>query len=137
MNSFAILVSSLSSTANSSDHSLLTWGFHLKDDAQSHKTDKHDTRNTKTVKECYKRNIPNDFLNSKVAILESVISKLNDNVECQATIDNIYSDLGLVIKSEMKDSLDFKVINIKWGSNNKRKRVKKSWWSYNLTVLWK
>ena len=44
--------------------------------------------------------------------------------ECQATIDNIYSDLELVIKSEMKDSLDFKVINIKWGLNSKRKRVK-------------
>ena len=34
----------------------------------------------------------NDFLNSKVDILESVINKLNDNVECQATIDNIYLD---------------------------------------------
>ena len=130
------LVKSISSTSSGSDHSLLTWEFRLKDDAQSHKTDKRDTRYTKTVKECYKRNIPNDFLNSKVDILESVINKLNDNVECQATIDNIYSDLELVIKSEMKDKLDFKVINIKWGSNNKRRRITKPWWSDNLTDLW-
>ena len=52
------------------------------------------------------------------------------------SIDNIYSDLELVIKSEMKDKLDFKVINIKWGSNNKRRRITKPWWSDNLTDLW-
>ena len=42
------LVNSISSTSNGSDHSLLTWEFHLKDDAQSHKTDKHDTRTCNT-----------------------------------------------------------------------------------------
>ena len=65
-----------------------------------------------------------------------MINKLNHNVDCQATIDNIYSDLELVLKSEMMEKLDFKVTTIKWGMNNKQRREKTPWWSDNLTVLW-
>ena len=99
-----------------------------------HKRDQQAT--IKTVKECYKRAVPNDFLSSKTELLESVINKLNHNVDCQATIDTIYSDLELVLKSEMMEKLDFKVTTIKRGMNNKRRRVKKPWWSDNLTLLW-
>ena len=74
----------------------------------------------KNIKECYKRSVPDDFLSSKIESLESVINKLSAGVECQAMIDKIYSELETVLKSEMMEKLDFKVITYKWGMNNKR-----------------
>ena len=129
------LVNRICSASSGSDHSLISWKFDFKKEFnQLHKRDQQAT--IKSVKECYKRAVPSDFLSSKAELLENVINKLNHNVDCQATIDTIYSDLELVIKSEMMEKLDFKVTTIKWGVNNKRRRVKKPWWSDNLTVLW-
>ena len=126
------LVDRINSPSSGSDHSLISWTFQVGDAKRPQKCDQQ--VNLKNIKECYKRSVPDDFLSSKTESLESVINKLSDGVECQDMIDKIYSETFL--KSEMMEKLDFKVITIKWGMNNKRRRVKKAWWSDTLTEHW-
>ncbi len=40
------------------------------------------------------------------------------------------------VLDEMERKLDKKMIHINTGLNNKRRRVKKPWWSDNLSKLW-
>ena len=126
------LVDRINSPSSGSDHSLISWTFQVGDAKRPQKCDQQVY--LKNIKECYKRSVPDDFLSSKTESLESVINKLSDGVECQDMIYKIYSKT--VLKSEMMEKLDFKVITIKWGMNNKRRRVRKAWWSDTLTEHW-
>ena len=111
------LVDRINSPSSGSDHSLISWTFQVEDAKRPQKCDQQ--VNLKNIKECYKRSVPDDFLSTKTESLESVINKLSEGVECQDMIDKIYSELETVLKSEMMEQLDFKVITINWGMNNK------------------
>ena len=54
----------------------------------------------------------------------------------QSGADRCYNDFTNLIRQEMYRKVQYKDIKLKEGVNNKKRRVKKAWWSEELTVLW-
>ena len=65
--------------------------------------------------------------------MSSYISKLEQDISSQDELDNISSYLMGSIKEEMYESLSHKVTS---GSPNRKRKVKKPWWSNRLSELW-
>ncbi len=51
-------------------------------------------------------------------------------------MDGLYGEFCDQIKKELKCKLDYKTVIISHGLSNKRRRVKKPWWTDMLTEVW-
>jgi hypothetical protein len=117
------------------DHSLLVWNIDIC--SAGLEAGVHDTGSIHTSYRKYKLdNIPQNFLVDKLSELEHCINTLERGVETQDNLDNAYNELVVTLKEEMQEKLAWKNININNGVNNKRRRVKKPWWTDQLCVLW-
>ena len=84
----------------------------------------------------FSRDIPSDFLLDKREELTNFIETLENSTRNQSDADENYNLFVNLIKKEMYQKVDFKTIKIKTGTNNKKRRLKKPWWSVELTNIW-
>ena len=82
------------------------------------------------------KNIPNSFLLDHLRMIEDLIFSLELDAINQHDLDVVYNDFVVLLKTEMLEKLDYKVIKVSSSSNNKKRRVKKPWWSNELSELW-
>ena len=113
------------------DHSLLVWTILVEG-----RMNNHQQVNETASFEIFERNIPPDFLGGKLNILIDYIESIEQEVNSQEELDNIYSNLMGTIKEEMYDSLSHKTVKVQLGANNKKRKVKKPWWTDHLSELW-
>lgn len=113
------------------DHSLLVWTISVEG-----RTNNHQQVNETASFDVFERNIPPDFLGGKLNILNDYIESIEQDVNSQEELDNIYSNLMGTIKEEMYNSLSHKTVKVQLGANNTKRKVKKPWWSDHLSELW-
>ncbi|CAG2223305.1 unnamed protein product [Mytilus edulis] len=82
--------------------------------------------------------VPYDWLNSEsfISDIDRIICILEESEANQCDIDKTYESFVNSIKSEMSEKIPNKIIQISNGSSNKHRRIKKPWWSTELTDLW-
>ena len=115
-----------------SDHSMLSWNIVL----QSKWGDNAEAG------ECYKRrlfdtrNVPEDFFASEDCRnrVENVIEQLQSNIHAKVTVDGAFNQFCAIIYEEKKLRLKERIIYS--GACNKKRRVRKRWWSEDLTKCW-
>ena len=111
----------INSTTCGSDHSLLTWTLKL--NAKLHKKSFSKSSGKTTERKFVKRKVPEHFLSSRFNDIEELISKLNDNVESQNDIDNIYEKIETVLMNEIESVLKPRTIKVSWGADNKKENT--------------
>ncbi len=86
---------------------------------------------------CKVKNVRTDFMTSPVCRdrLASVIEDLERSTDSQSNVDGASELLIETIHDEMKLKLPHKTFLL-GGSNNKRRRPRKPWWSEMLSNLW-
>ena len=110
------------------DHSLLTWNFKIERHAELYQ------RNISFIK--YERNMLDDFLQSKQDEIKENIRRINEEISTQEHLDKVYLDFVSLVKDEMHDKLNHRTVKAVIGKNNKKRKVKKPWWTDDLTALW-
>ena len=120
-----------------SDHSLIMWNLELVQGINFayHKNGAQDDI-TFTKYDCQK--IPESFLNNEQSLvnLNAILDSWQNSENSQENLDNMYETYCHNIKSEMDAKLEKKEFRIRTGLRNKRRRVKKPWWSDVLTERW-
>ncbi|CAG2188857.1 unnamed protein product [Mytilus edulis] len=118
------------------DHSLLSWSMHLNFPVDENTEPKANAASFKTKYDLGK--IPDDWLNSEsfISDIDRIICILEESEANQCDIDKTYESFINSIKSEMSEKIPNKIIQISNGSSNKHRRIKKPWWSTELTDLW-
>ncbi|VDI50288.1 Hypothetical predicted protein [Mytilus galloprovincialis] len=121
------------------DHSLLCWtfvtpGYDVQQTVSQQLTDNGNVRSVKYDT----RSIPNDWMSDSETIskLNTFITELEESEINQLNLDNKYEDFVKIVQTEMDLKLNKRKTNIYDGKSNKRRRMKKSWWNENLTLLW-
>lgn len=122
------------------DHSLLCWDvtfpFHV--DSEDNMNDENDNMKISFTK--HSRNTPDNFLmdNETIDLIDEQIRIIETQEMTQESMDEIYDEFCVIVKSEMDTKLDKTVITINSSSSSykKKRRVKKPWWSEELTLLW-
>ena len=51
-------------------------------------------------------------------------------------MEKVYLDFVSLVKDEMRDKLNHRTVKAVIGNNNKKRKVKKPWWTDDLTALW-
>ena len=118
------------------DHSLLQWTYTVSH-SYSLPTERKGSTVTSFVK--YDRSLAStDFLGSAECTqqIHGMIQRLETVQADVHELDSTYTAFCNVVKQEMDHRLCPKVIKIKSGLSNKRRRTKKAWWSDELTNLW-
>ena len=84
------------------------------------------------------QNIPQDFMaGDEIDVrLQEVIQTIENENRAETQINSIYDEFCETVKSEMHSKLPKNVIKLKTGLSNKRRRVKKPWWTDQLSELW-
>ena len=67
--------------------------------------------------------------------IQVLINRITPN-DAQLDMDEIYDQFCSAIRREVCDKVPCRTFFIANGVNNKRKRVKKAWWTFELTNLW-
>ncbi|KAJ8305823.1 hypothetical protein KUTeg_016368 [Tegillarca granosa] len=118
------------------DHSLLKWSIEIGPILPSIPSDV--TVPQIQIEKFDVKEIPTDFLitGEVQSQLDEAISTLEMQQHAQGDIDNSYQIFLNTIKREMNNKLTSKTYTMFSGSVNKRKRIKKAWWTDNLTQLW-
>ncbi|XP_052808975.1 uncharacterized protein LOC128237452 [Mya arenaria] len=115
------------------DHSLLVWDILLERDV-------YNTSVNYSYASSYTKfdvkNVPGDFMLDVETLyhVNNTISKHETGFQTQSDIDGVYNDWCNIISHNMNSKLPSKVI--KFGSNNKKRRPGKPWWSDTLTEVW-
>ena len=73
----------------------------------------------------YERNIPDSFLEENIQELEEFERQIENNLNNQSDTVNTYTKFVEIIKGEMHDKLNPKVISVSCGQNNKKRKTKK------------
>ena len=84
----------------------------------------------------FSRDIPVNFLIDRQEEISHLINKIETEMHNESGADQCYNDFTNLIRQEMYRKVQYKNIKLKEGVNNKKRRVKKPWWSEELTVLW-
>ena len=61
---------------------------------------------------------------------------IENNLNNQSATDNTDTKFVEILKREMHDKLNPKVISVSYGQNNKNRKTKKPWWSNELSEIW-
>ncbi|CAG2258008.1 unnamed protein product [Mytilus edulis] len=116
------------------DHSMLIWNINIDKIVRGNMNEEI---NTCEYKKYDLNNIPSSFLATHLHKIEDLISSLEVQSANCSEIDQIYSDFVNLLKVEMTENLSYKVIKMSSGLlSNKRRRIKKPWWTDKLTQLW-
>ena len=118
------------------DHSLLSWNFKMTHPLflPNNPPDFHKVTFTK-----YQTSqVPVNFLMNPECtnFVNRWISQIEDGVQTQESIDNLYSDFVKSVSVEMERLVPFRVIIMQEGVSNKKRRRGKRWWSDKLSNLW-
>ena len=76
------------------------------------------------------------FLIARQEEISHLINKIETEMHNQSGADQCYNDFTYLIRQEMYRKVQYKIIKLKEGVVNKKRRVKTPWWSEELTVLW-
>ena len=119
------------------DHSILVWNFHLNIDSISH-IENFVGETLTSTHEHWSRDYPDDFLRSgnAVGIIQEAIVALQKITNEQDGVDDIYNGFCRAVKEEMDRKLSKRIVKLRTGLSNKRRRIKKPWWHDGLTELW-
>ena len=125
----------LESSSKIPDHSLLQWTIQL-DIA----LERCDTKSTSIPGHRVKFNtdsVSADFLSDDDILLNLavVISELENSVATQHDLDKAYSEFCGIVKTDMYQKLEHKVV-LPGNNTNRKRRLRKPWWNDNLTRLW-
>ncbi len=84
------------------------------------------------------KSIPDNFLLSDdiVRQIDEIIQQIESRDMSQQELDMVYDSFCKCVLDEMERKPDKKMVHINTGLSNKRRRVKKPWWSDNLNNLW-
>ena len=116
------------------DHSLLSWNLKLHSYNGKVRGEVADQRTSFIRFDT--SSIPNDFLAERMEDLSTCIRMLENEITTQESINSVYSEFADTIISEMKDKLSFKEIHSSSNRSNKRRRIRKPWWTAQLSDLW-
>ncbi|CAG2231612.1 unnamed protein product [Mytilus edulis] len=115
------------------DHSMLLWNVKVEKCVSEAS---NDNGNKSEYNKFNLKNIPNSFLADHLRDIEELILSLELNNVNQNNLDIVYQNFVNLLKNEMLEKMDYKVIKVSLGLNNKKRRMKKPWWSDHLTILW-
>lgn len=76
-----------------------------------------------------------DNMNAR-ACVNDAISQLQLLVDTQSRLDNAYDMFRNAVVNEMDLKLEKRVVVIKEGTSNKKRKIRKPWWTEQLTRLW-
>ena len=122
----------MDSTFHIPDHSLLTWCINFENSDESNKTS--------YVAEGYDKfdvnSIPHDFMTNDNILtnVNTAIADLEGSLRSQTDIDLAFNGWCELVKNEMYNRLPFR--SVCSGTDNKKRRPGKPWWSNTLTDLW-
>ena len=92
----------------------------------------------KVTSKKYDRNIPGDFMESCVHLLNDCIAKMENDRLHQQMVDNVYENFCKVVKKEMDEKLPCKSFQIDPDGRFKKKvKHHKPWWNSELNEKWK
>ena len=126
----------ISERSKQSDHSPIKLTYLINSVNDAYCTDNQNA-DQDSIKKRYNYNtISPDFLKSEswIAILDSLICRLDNVNPMQSQVDSLYDDMLSYIFAEMDEYIDYKYV-----SNKSRKRLKfqKPFWNDHLTSTWK
>ena len=127
------IISSLEPETSKPDHSFLTWKTEFNTLYTSNNTINSPKQAEFTL---FSRDIPVNFLIDRQEEISHLINKIETEMHNQSGADQCYNDFTNLIRQEMYQKVQYKNIKLKEGVNNKKRRVKKPWWSEELTILW-
>ena len=52
------------------------------------------------------------------------------------SMDNLYNEFCDQLEKEMENKLECRIIKMNHGLNNKRRHIRKPWWSEELSTCW-
>lgn len=115
------------------DHSVLRWYFKMSS-AHSYKDTMEGVKVTKYDVTSVERSFLHNGDNAeRIEVLTKSLSKANKE---DMDLDKLYESFCSSVKREMVEKVPCKTFYIKNGNNNKKRRVKKAWWTPQLTEMW-
>ena len=125
------ILNTLDANTSKPDHSILTWradfGYIYEGCSKT---------SVKSEYTKFDRTIPNTFLIDYIDELSAVIQDIEGKVKSQVDLDCIYTNFVKIIDKEMHQKLNPRSIKLQTGVSNKKRRIKKPWWTDNLTSIW-
>ena len=123
------------------DHNLLTWSIDLGKSAWIHPEPRQyaDQHMKKSFKRYDTSSIADNFLMDPQVVeqINMCINRLEMNEQQQVTLNTVYDQFCDIVKLEMDSKLHHRTVHIDSGLTQKRRRVKKPYWSDELDGLWK
>ena len=95
-----------------------------------------DTRQKRAEFTLFSLDIPVNFLIDRQEEIKHLINKIETEMHNQSEADQCFNDFTNLVRQKMYRKVQYKNIKLKEGVNNKKRIVKKPWWSEELTVLW-
>ena len=117
------VVDSTSALTTKPDHSVLSWKMETTTPFLSPTNEPSGDLKSSFI--LYERNIPGSFLEEKIQELEEFERQIQNNLNNQSDTDNTYTKFVEIIKGEMHDKLNRKVISVSCGQNNKKRKTNK------------
>ncbi len=119
------------------DHSLLKWSTDVGVFLGGHRDKSSDPVVSSFVKHNLS-SIPEGFLSGEecISAFDGMLQELEATEHVQVSLDSAYSTFCDVIEREMDNHLQPKNIVIREGLSNKRRKIKKQWWTDELSLLW-
>jgi len=119
------------------DHSLLSWAFTV-NERLDYTHEGGGVEQEASYVRYNLQDIPSDFMCSQdtMTSLQEAITKIEQSVTSQDSINSIYDSFCERVKNEMAEKLDNRTVRISTAANNNYRRCRKKWWTNNLTELW-
>ncbi len=125
-------------TRSISDHSALKWTVAVPRRSPVQANDSHDRQAPVSITKFDVRSIPTNFMNSPetAAAIDGVMAQLEESERQQLSLDAAYGGFCDIVESEMESHLPKRCIKLRTGISNKKRRVKKEWWTAELSDMW-
>lgn len=119
------------------DHSILLWSISLEHSLTADTSSGHGTIHQQVKDIQYNRNITEQFMCDEDTFtrLEHTIQFLESNQHEQACLNSAYNDFIDIVQHSMNSDLNPRV-KLSDGQNNKRRRLRKPWWTIELGEMW-
>ena len=119
-------------SASKPDHSVLSWK--VKTGSYTHHND--NGNNMKTTFTVFEKTIPDNLLEDRISEIETFVNQFKEKVCDQNNMDITYSEFSDIVNREMTEKLNPKEVIAKNGQDNKRRKMRKQWWSNDLSEIW-
>ena len=119
------------------DHSIIVCCLNLKPSGSDVRCNTENFTTEKRYTRYNLTNIPPSFCHDEHSnSLFQTLNNLVTNLQSQQDVDKIYSEFCSIVQSEMSLKLPKREIVVKFGVSNKRRRIRKPWWSDDLQAFW-